>query len=125
MTSPAPRPPVFPTADIECSAEADTVRSFGDPEQSALGLVDLCFPEDRTSFAGFTVFRAENRSGREVVVLEVGYRGVGDCVTYPAEDPAPEFDPDDRPRFARRDPVLTQSAGGTPLESRTGAAKTS
>ena len=53
--------------------------------------------------AGGTAHHLENRTGREVVVLEVGDRTGGDRVTYPAEDLALEFDPDDRPRFTHRD----------------------
>lgn len=53
--------------------------------------------------AGGTAHHLENRTAREVVVLEVGDRAGGDRVTYPVDDLALEFGPDGQPRFTRRD----------------------
>jgi uncharacterized cupin superfamily protein len=53
--------------------------------------------------AGGAAHHLENRTAREVVLLEVGDRAGGDRVTYPTEDLALEFGPDGRPRFTRRD----------------------
>lgn len=45
----------------------------------------------------------ENRTDREVVVLEVGDRGPGDQVVYPGEDLVLAVGPDGKRRFTRRD----------------------
>lgn len=44
-----------------------------------------------------------NRSGDEVVYLEIGDRSPGDSATYPDDDLVAELGPDGRWRFARKD----------------------
>jgi uncharacterized cupin superfamily protein len=48
-----------------------------------------------------------NRTGRDVLYLEVGDRQPGDGAVYPDDDLAVEMGPDGRWRYSRRD--------GTPL----------
>lgn len=44
-----------------------------------------------------------NRTGRDVVILEVGDRTPGDSATYPDDDIAAALGPDGRWRFTRKD----------------------
>jgi uncharacterized cupin superfamily protein len=45
----------------------------------------------------------ENRTDREVLVLEVGDRAPGDHTSYPADDLVLTFGPDGRPRSLHQD----------------------
>jgi uncharacterized cupin superfamily protein len=57
--------------------------------------------------AGGTAHHLENRSGADVLILEVGDRGADDSVVYPNDDLAAVMGPDGKWRYARKD--------GTPL----------
>ena len=45
----------------------------------------------------------ENRTGEDVVILEVGDRGAGDAVFYPDDDLAAAMGPDGKWRYTRKD----------------------
>jgi uncharacterized cupin superfamily protein len=53
--------------------------------------------------AGGPAHHLENRTGQEVVVLEVGDRAPGDQVLYPAEDLVLIAGPDGKRRFTHKD----------------------
>jgi uncharacterized cupin superfamily protein len=53
--------------------------------------------------AGGTAHHLENRSGADVVYLEIGDRGTGDSVVYPNDDLAATMQPDGTWRYTRKD----------------------
>lgn len=53
--------------------------------------------------AGGPAHRLENRSDRDVVLLEIGDRAAGDDVSYPADDLQALLAPDGSWRFAHKD----------------------
>jgi uncharacterized cupin superfamily protein len=53
--------------------------------------------------AGGTAHHLENRSGRDVVILEVGDRAKDDTVAYPADDLQAVMGEDGKWRFAHKD----------------------
>jgi uncharacterized cupin superfamily protein len=53
--------------------------------------------------AGGTAHHLENRSGADVVYLEIGDRGAGDSVVYPNDDLAATQGPDGAWRYTRKD----------------------
>ncbi len=54
--------------------------------------------------AGGTAHHLENRTGGDVLYLEIGDRGEGDAVDYPRDDLQLVWDADEgRPRFAHKD----------------------
>lgn len=57
--------------------------------------------------AGGSPHHLENRGNTDVVILEIGDRGLGDSVEYPNDDLAAAMGPDGKWRYTRKD--------GTPL----------
>jgi uncharacterized cupin superfamily protein len=53
--------------------------------------------------AGGTPHHVENRTGADVLILEVGDRGAGDSVFYPDDDLAAVMGPDGKWRYTRKD----------------------
>jgi uncharacterized cupin superfamily protein len=53
--------------------------------------------------AGGSAHHLENRSGADVLILEIGDRGVGDSVLYPDDDLAAVMGPDGKWRYTRKD----------------------
>ena len=53
--------------------------------------------------AGGSPHHLENRSGADVLILEIGDRGKGDSVVYPDDDLAAVMGPDGKWRYARKD----------------------
>ena len=53
--------------------------------------------------AGGSPHHVENRTGADVVILEVGDRVPGDSVFYPDDDLAAEMGPDGKWRYTRKD----------------------
>ena len=53
--------------------------------------------------AGGSPHHVENRTGADVLILEVGDRGAGDSVFYPDDDLAAVMGPDGKWRYTRKD----------------------
>jgi len=53
--------------------------------------------------SGGSPHHLENRTGTDVVILEVGDRGAGDSVFYPDDDLAVTMGPDGKWRYTRKD----------------------